>query len=75
MKGTDHPVLFEIGSSLLAVASGTDGNQVTVSDAKSVATLRALIEERRRLGAEITKKLIEEGLHSAADEKTEVSPK
>lgn len=72
MSDKSGPTLVDTGDVIIAASPAPDGGYVEVKDAKSVDELRALIAERHRLGQQITKKLIDRGLHAADSDKTQV---
>jgi hypothetical protein len=64
--------LTDTGSGLVAAVPGPGGNFVEISDKSDLKAIRALIKKRQALGREITKKLADQGLHTAGNEDTDV---
>jgi hypothetical protein len=59
---------------IVALTPGEDGQVVEITDANEVAVLRDLIDKRRALGIEISRRLIDKhGLISASDTDTVIT--
>lgn len=55
-------------SATLQGAGAASGGGITVSDPAAASELAALIEQRRQLGLELSRKLIAHGLAAASDQ-------
>jgi hypothetical protein len=65
--------LIDAGDKIVAVAGGTGGRAVEITDSQEVAHLRDLIQKRKDLGIQISQKLIGHGLVTASnDEATQI---
>jgi len=65
-------VLIIDKDSALAAVEGNPDSKIEIKDPKSIEELRKLIEERRRIGIELSRRLKNHGLIMAADDEDTV---
>lgn len=61
-------VVTDTGSKLIALGTGKEANVVEITDSQALSSIRKMIDQRRQIGADITKALKDNGMHAAKDD-------
>ena len=62
-----QPMLLQIKDTMVGIVPGESGAQVEIKDARMLDELKTLIEKRRVIGLEISRRLHKSGLVSAGE--------
>ena len=63
-----QPMLLQIKDTMIGIVPGESGAQVEIRDVRALDELKTLIEKRRAIGVEISRRLRETGLVSAGED-------
>jgi hypothetical protein len=64
------PVIINAGGKMIAATPGQFGNTITIDDAAALKEIRDLLEQRKKVGMQLTQKLKSLGLNITEDDET-----